>query len=111
MVTLPSWLLVGDKAMAKDKGALVRQRVRYIVNCTPPKTDGGVANYFPHDPAFEYLRVEVRCHERQPLKATRHRESPNAAAPGVAPLSALTARASPRTVARRVYREYPAIAA
>ena len=60
MVPLPSWLLVGDKALAKDKAELLRRRVRYIVNCTPPKTDGGVANYFPHDPTFEYLRVELR---------------------------------------------------
>ena len=56
--TLPSWLVVGDKALAKDRSALQRQKIRYIVNCTPPLTEGGVANYFAS--AFEYHRVPIR---------------------------------------------------
>ena len=56
--TLPSWLVVADKALAKDRSALQRQRIRYIVNCTPPLTEGGVANYFAS--AFEYHRVPIR---------------------------------------------------
>jgi hypothetical protein len=58
--TLPSWLLVGDKALARDKAALQRLRIKYVVNCTPSLTEGGVANYFQTDTAFEYFRVPIR---------------------------------------------------
>jgi len=57
---LPSWLCIGDKALARDKAALQRMRVKYIVNATPPLTEGGVANFFPNDPAFDYHRVPIR---------------------------------------------------
>lgn len=57
---LPTWILVGDKSLAKDKLALQRSRVKYILNVTPTLANGGVANYFPSDPTFEYCRLEVR---------------------------------------------------
>ena len=59
-MTLPSWLLVGDKALARDRVALQRHKVRYIVNATPSLSGGGVANYFQSDATFDYLRVELR---------------------------------------------------
>ena len=52
------WLLVGDKSTAKDRAALSRLHVRYILNATPPLTGGGVANFF--EAAFEYLRLPLR---------------------------------------------------
>ena len=57
---LPSWLLIGDKAMAKDLQSLRARKVRYIVNCSPPLTEGGVANFFATDASLEYLRVPLR---------------------------------------------------
>ena len=60
MSSLLSWLLVGDKALAKDRTELRRQKVKYILNVTPPMTDGGVANFFQSEGLFEYLRLPLR---------------------------------------------------
>ena len=54
------WLYVGDKQVAKDRALLKRLHVRYVVNATPPRTEGGVPNYFEKEVAFEYLRVPLR---------------------------------------------------
>ena len=40
------WLLVGDKKLARDRPALHAHKVRYILNATVPRSDGGVANFF-----------------------------------------------------------------
>ena len=40
------WLLIGDKAAAKNRALLRRFDVCYIINVTPPRTEGGVQSYF-----------------------------------------------------------------
>lgn len=40
------WLLIGDKKAALDRSFLRQHNVRYILNMTPPRTEGGVANFF-----------------------------------------------------------------
>jgi len=37
---------LGDKATARDRPLLRRLGIRYILNATPPMTEGGVANFF-----------------------------------------------------------------
>ena len=46
MSAVLSWLLIGDKNTAKDRTLLRKHNVRYIINATPPRTEGGVANFF-----------------------------------------------------------------
>ena len=46
--------------MAKDRIELRRRKVKYILNVTPPMTDGGVANFFQSEGSFEYLRLPLR---------------------------------------------------
>lgn len=46
MSQLLPWLFVGDKPFARDRRALSISRVRYVLNATPPRTMGGVANFF-----------------------------------------------------------------
>ena len=58
--TFPSWIVIGDKALARDRAALQRLKIKYIVNVTPPLTSGGVANFFSGDAAYEYHRAELR---------------------------------------------------
>ena len=60
MSSLLPWLLVGDKAMAKDRIELRKRKVKYILNVTPPMTDGGVANFFQNEGSLEYLRLPLR---------------------------------------------------
>lgn len=54
------WLIIGDKKLAKDRAFLSKERVKYILNATPPLTEGGVAAYFQSDLALEYLRLPLR---------------------------------------------------
>ena len=54
------WLLIGDKAAAKDREFLRRQKVRYVLNVTPPKTEGGVVNFFEKEATLEYKRLSLR---------------------------------------------------
>ena len=58
--SLLSWLYVGDKQLAKDRAQLRRLDVRYILNCTPPLTEGGVANFFERERDLAYLRLPLR---------------------------------------------------
>ncbi|KAL1503838.1 hypothetical protein AB1Y20_012304 [Prymnesium parvum] len=60
MAAVLPWLYMGDKAVAKDRTLLRQLNVRYIVNVTPPRTDGGVANFFEKEHGFEYLRLPLR---------------------------------------------------
>ena len=59
MSVLP-WLLVGDKALARDREALRAHRVTYILNVTPSVVEGGVANYFEKEAGIVYLRLPLR---------------------------------------------------
>ena len=54
------WLYVGDKTVAKDRALLRQLNVRYVLNVTPPRTEGGVANFFEKEGSIEYLRLPLR---------------------------------------------------
>ncbi|EOD06893.1 hypothetical protein EMIHUDRAFT_218577 [Emiliania huxleyi CCMP1516] len=56
----PFAVYVGDKEFARDRTRINRLNVRYIVNCTPTLSSGGVANFFEKDRALEYLRLPMR---------------------------------------------------
>ncbi|KAL8433230.1 hypothetical protein ACSSS7_004015 [Eimeria intestinalis] len=58
------WLFWGDRKVARNEQLLRRQKITYIINCTPPCGEGGVPNF--HERAlwgsrntFRYLRVPV----------------------------------------------------
>lgn len=53
-------VFIGDKDFARDRTRLRRHNVRYVVNCTPPLSSGGVANYFEKERDVEYLRLPMR---------------------------------------------------
>jgi dual specificity MAP kinase phosphatase len=53
------WIWIGDADDARDAGALRRHNVRYILNCTPLRSDGGVSNFHERDPYFSYCRTSM----------------------------------------------------
>ncbi|CAK0841540.1 unnamed protein product [Prorocentrum cordatum] len=53
------WIWIGDAEDARDAVALKKNNVRYILNCTPPRTQGGVMNFHDKDPSFEYCRLSM----------------------------------------------------
>jgi len=53
------WIWIGDAEDARDAVALKQNNVRYILNCTPPRTEGGVMNFHDKDPYFSYCRVAM----------------------------------------------------
>jgi hypothetical protein len=55
-----SWLIVGDKRLARDRAALRRANVKYILNATVPRTENGVPNFFEKEPSLEYHRAALR---------------------------------------------------
>jgi dual specificity phosphatase 12 len=57
-----SYLYLGDMANAKSLSTLLSHDIKYIVNCTPPKSIAkavGVPNFYEKDRRFTYLRVPV----------------------------------------------------
>ncbi|CDI78355.1 dual specificity protein phosphatase, catalytic domain-containing protein, putative [Eimeria acervulina] len=58
------WLFLGDRRVARNEQLLRKQKIAYIVNCTPPCGDGGVPNFHERLSvgsrlAFRYLRVPI----------------------------------------------------
>ncbi|CDJ29181.1 dual specificity protein phosphatase, catalytic domain-containing protein, putative [Eimeria mitis] len=58
------WLFLGDRRAARNEQLLRRQKIAYIVNCTPPCGEGGVPNFHERLSvgsrlAFRYLRVPI----------------------------------------------------
>jgi len=53
------WIWIGDADDARDAGSLRRHNVRYILNCTPLRSDGGVSNFHEKDPYFSYCRTSM----------------------------------------------------
>ncbi|CDJ52939.1 dual specificity protein phosphatase, catalytic domain-containing protein, putative [Eimeria brunetti] len=58
------WLFLGDRRAARNAQLLRRQKIAYIVNCTPPCGEGGVPNFHERMSvgsrlAFRYLRVPI----------------------------------------------------
>lgn len=57
-----NYLYIGDRNHAKSLSTLLKLNIKYIVNCTPPKSVAktvGVSNYYEKDGRFKYLRVPV----------------------------------------------------
>jgi dual specificity phosphatase 12 len=57
-----SFLYLGDMTNAKSLSTLLSHDIKYIVNCTPPKSIAkavGVPNFYEKDRRFTYLRVPV----------------------------------------------------
>mmetsp|Transcript_68385 Transcript_68385/g.164131 ORF Transcript_68385/g.164131 Transcript_68385/m.164131 type:complete len:339 (-) Transcript_68385:60-1076(-) len=54
-----SWIWIGDAEDARDSERLKKNNVRYILNCTPERTDGGVMNFHIKDPWFTYQRIAM----------------------------------------------------
>lgn len=53
------WIWIGDAEDARDHAALRKNNVRYIMNCTPLRSNGGVANFHERDPNFDYCRLAM----------------------------------------------------
>ncbi|CAD7962949.1 unnamed protein product [Amoebophrya sp. A120] len=62
------WLYIGDKHDAKDLENLNRQNIKYIVNATPSKNDGGVANFYEKQGSIKYLRLPMQDNASENLK-------------------------------------------
>jgi len=54
-----NWIWIGDAEDARDAARLKKNNVRYILNCTPARTEGGVMNFHERDPYFSYCRVAM----------------------------------------------------
>mmetsp|Transcript_12571 Transcript_12571/g.36490 ORF Transcript_12571/g.36490 Transcript_12571/m.36490 type:complete len:274 (-) Transcript_12571:137-958(-) len=64
-----SKLYIGSRDDAKNLQALQANRIRYVLNCTPSKNDGGVANFHEaRRDAFEYFRCPLQDNPSQSLK-------------------------------------------
>mmetsp|Transcript_59921 Transcript_59921/g.134652 ORF Transcript_59921/g.134652 Transcript_59921/m.134652 type:complete len:296 (+) Transcript_59921:49-936(+) len=54
-----NWIWIGDAEDARDAARLKKNNVRYVLNCTPARTDGGVMNFHERDSYFSYCRVAM----------------------------------------------------
>jgi len=63
------WIWIGGAEDARDREALERANIRYVLNCTPPRSDGGVANVYEKDPKFEYCRVSMGDNATETLQS------------------------------------------
>lgn len=57
-----SYLYLGNKQNAKNKEALLKYKIKYILNCTPKRTDdpeNGCPNYYEKDKTFIYKRIPI----------------------------------------------------
>lgn len=55
-------LFLGSKHAAKAKEVLTRNNIKYILNCTPKRTDdpeAGCPNYYEKEGAFTYKRIPI----------------------------------------------------
>jgi len=53
------WIWIGDAEDARDAPNLRKHNVRYILNCTPLRADGGVSNFHEKDSNFCYCRIAM----------------------------------------------------
>eukprot|EP00927_Polykrikos_kofoidii_P065773 TRINITY_DN6148_c0_g1_i1.p1 TRINITY_DN6148_c0_g1~~TRINITY_DN6148_c0_g1_i1.p1 ORF type:complete len:363 (-),score=66.09 TRINITY_DN6148_c0_g1_i1:276-1364(-) len=51
------WIWIGDAEDARDRDRLRRNGIKYILNCTHPRKEGGVSNFFKPD--FDYCRLVI----------------------------------------------------
>ena len=61
------WIWIGDRDAARSKDFFISESIRYVVNCTPGKADGGLANFFEKRGSLpspghtvEYLRLPMQ---------------------------------------------------
>jgi protein-tyrosine phosphatase len=62
MSQILSFLYLGGKADAKDKDKLKKLNIKYILNCTPPRTldpENGCPNYYEKEKSFIYKRIPI----------------------------------------------------
>eukprot|EP00397_Hematodinium_sp_SG-2012_P034253 GEMP01036720.1.p1 GENE.GEMP01036720.1~~GEMP01036720.1.p1 ORF type:complete len:301 (+),score=34.47 GEMP01036720.1:35-937(+) len=60
------WIFVGDKDGAKDLQALRENNIKYVLNCTPPRTSGGVSNYHEKS-GITYCRLPMNDNSTESL--------------------------------------------
>eukprot|EP00448_Togula_jolla_P002350 CAMPEP_0170599900 /NCGR_PEP_ID=MMETSP0224-20130122/17049_1 /TAXON_ID=285029 /ORGANISM="Togula jolla, Strain CCCM 725" /LENGTH=302 /DNA_ID=CAMNT_0010924593 /DNA_START=76 /DNA_END=981 /DNA_ORIENTATION=- len=53
------WIWIGDAEDARDGPTLRKNGIKYVLNCTPCRADGGVANFHEKDPLFSYCRLAM----------------------------------------------------
>jgi len=53
------WIWVGDADDARDLTRLKKHNIRYVLNATQPRAEGGVSNFFEKDKSFDYLRLSM----------------------------------------------------
>lgn len=62
MSAILGYLYLGGKVDAKDKVKLQKLGIKYILNCTPPRTqdkENGCPNYYEKEKAFVYKRIPI----------------------------------------------------
>lgn len=62
-----SWIWIGDSEDARDHLLLKANNVRYVLNCTQTRANGGVSNFHEKDKSFEYCRLEMNDNATQQL--------------------------------------------
>lgn len=63
------WIWIGDAEDARDATELRKNNIRYILNCTMPRGDGGVSNFHERDNKFEYCRLALADNATENLQA------------------------------------------
>lgn len=62
MSAILGYLYLGGKSDAKDKEKLLKLKIKYILNCTPPRTldrENGCSNYYEKEKTFVYKRIPI----------------------------------------------------
>ena len=62
MSAVLGYLYIGGKSDAKDKAKLQKMGIKYILNCTPPRTldrENGCPNFYEKEKAFVYKRISI----------------------------------------------------
>lgn len=68
-----NWIWIGDREDARDLQLLKQKNIKYILNCTPTRTEGGVPNYYEKDPTMSYCRLAMLDNSTQLL--SKHYEA------------------------------------
>jgi len=63
-----AWIFIGDKTDAKNLKQLCNNRIKYVMNVTPRKCDGGVSNYHERNSGFIYCRVSLQDNASEDLR-------------------------------------------
>lgn len=62
MSVILGYLYLGGKNDAKDKAKLQKLNIKYILNCTPPRTvdrEAGCSNFYEKEKLFVYKRIPI----------------------------------------------------